>query len=32
MIFYNTFLDGIRIVAFAEELLALRMKWETPRR
>ena len=32
MIFYNTFLDGIRIAAFAEEILSIRMKWETPRR
>jgi poly-beta-1,6 N-acetyl-D-glucosamine synthase len=32
MIFYNTFLDGVRIAAFVEELLSLRMKWETPRR
>jgi cellulose synthase/poly-beta-1,6-N-acetylglucosamine synthase-like glycosyltransferase len=32
MIFYNTFLDGVRIAAFAEEILSLRMRWETPKR
>jgi poly-beta-1,6 N-acetyl-D-glucosamine synthase len=32
LIFYNTFLDGVRATAFIEELLTLRMKWETPAR
>lgn len=32
LVFYNTFLDGIRTAAFIEEILTLRMKWETPRR
>ncbi len=32
LIFYNTFLDGIRTAAFTEEMLSLRMKWEKPRR
>src|SRR5579863_115432 len=30
LIFYNTFLDGIRVAAFMEEVLSLNMKWETP--
>ena len=32
LIFYNTFLDGIRAAAFVEEALNLRMKWEKPAR
>lgn len=32
LIFYSTFLDGIRVAAFIEEVLSLRMKWETPTR
>jgi poly-beta-1,6 N-acetyl-D-glucosamine synthase len=32
LIFYGTFLDGIRAAAFVEELLTLGMKWETPAR
>ena len=32
LIFYNSFLDGVRAAAFVEELLALRMAWETPAR
>lgn len=32
LIFYSTFLDGIRIAAFMEELLTLGMKWEKPAR
>ncbi|MDG6901989.1 MAG: glycosyltransferase family 2 protein [Nitrososphaerota archaeon] len=32
LIFYSTFLDGIRAAAFMEEVLSLRMKWEKPAR
>ncbi len=32
LIFYGTFLDGIRTAAFTEEMLSLRMKWEKPAR
>ncbi len=32
LIFYSTFLDGVRAAAFIEEVLALRMKWEQPAR
>ncbi len=32
LIFYNTFLDGIRAAAFMEEVLSLGMKWEKPAR
>ncbi|HEV2139354.1 MAG TPA: glycosyltransferase [Nitrososphaerales archaeon] len=32
LIFYSTFLDGIRTAAFTEEMLSLRMKWEKPAR
>ncbi len=32
LLFYNTFLDGIRAAAFIEEVLSLRMKWESPGR
>ncbi len=32
LIFYSTFLDGIRTAAFTEEMLNLRMKWEKPAR
>ena len=32
LIFYSTFLDGIRAAAFIEEVLSLGMKWETPAR
>lgn len=32
LIFYSTFLDGIRTAAFVEEVLSLRMKWEKPAR
>ncbi|MDE1853515.1 MAG: glycosyltransferase [Thaumarchaeota archaeon] len=32
LIFYSTFLDGIRAAAFVEEVLSLRMKWEQPAR
>ncbi len=32
LIFYSTFLDGIRTAAFIEEVLSLRMKWESPTR
>lgn len=30
LIFYNTFLDGIRAAAFMEEVLSLGMRWEKP--
>lgn len=32
LIFYSTFLDGIRAAAFMEEVLSLGMKWEKPAR
>ena len=32
LIFYGTFLDGVRTAAFTEEMLSLRMKWEKPAR
>ena len=32
LIFYSTFLDGIRTAAFLEEVLSLGMKWEKPAR
>jgi poly-beta-1,6-N-acetyl-D-glucosamine synthase len=32
LIFYGTFLDGIRTAAFTEEMLSLQMKWEKPTR
>ena len=32
LIFYCTFLDGIRAAAFTEEILSLGMKWEKPSR
>jgi cellulose synthase/poly-beta-1,6-N-acetylglucosamine synthase-like glycosyltransferase len=32
LIFYSTFLDGIRSAAFIEEVLSLRMNWEKPAR
>jgi cellulose synthase/poly-beta-1,6-N-acetylglucosamine synthase-like glycosyltransferase len=32
LIFYNTFLDGIRAAAFIEEVLSVRMSWEKPSR
>lgn len=32
LIFYNSFLDGVRTASFIEELLTLRMAWETPAR
>ena len=32
LIFYGTFLDGIRAAAFIEEVLSLRMRWEQPAR
>ncbi len=32
LLFYSTFLDGIRAAAFIEEVLSLRMKWESPTR
>ncbi len=32
LIFYSTFLDGIRAAAFIEEVLSLGMKWEKPAR
>ncbi len=32
LIFYSTFLDGIRAAAFIEEILSLGMKWESPAR
>ena len=32
LVFYNTFLDGIRAAAFMEELLSVGMKWEKPAR
>lgn len=32
LIFYSTFLDGIRAAAYIEEVLSLRMKWEQPAR
>lgn len=32
LVFYNSFLDGVRAAAFVEELLSLRMAWETPAR
>jgi poly-beta-1,6-N-acetyl-D-glucosamine synthase len=32
LVFYNTFLDGVRTAAFIEEMLSLQMKWEKPAR
>lgn len=32
LLFYNVFLDGIRMMAFAEELVSIVMKWEKPKR
>ena len=32
LIFYNTFLDGVRAAAFIEEILSLGMRWEKPAR
>lgn len=32
LIFYSTFLDGVRTAAFTEEMLSLGMKWEKPAR
>ena len=32
LLFYNVFLDGIRMMAFAEELVSTLMKWEKPKR
>ncbi len=32
LIFYSTFLDGIRTAAFMEEVLSLGMRWEKPAR
>ena len=32
LLFYNVFLDGIRMMAFVEETLSIMMRWEKPRR
>lgn len=32
LLFYNTFLDGVRVAAFAEEIIAIKMRWEKPKR
>lgn len=32
LLFYNVFLDGIRMMAFAEEMVNIVMRWEKPRR
>ena len=32
LLFYNLFLDGIRMMAFVEEMVNIVMKWEKPRR
>ncbi|MBI3859429.1 MAG: glycosyltransferase family 2 protein [Thaumarchaeota archaeon] len=32
MLFYNSFLDGLRTAAFVEEALDIRMRWEKPKR
>jgi len=32
LIFYNVFLDGIRLMAFTEETINVFMKWEKPKR
>ena len=31
-IFYNVFLDGIKLMAFTEETINVFMKWEKPER
>ena len=32
LLFYNVFLDGVRMMSFAEEMVNIVMKWEKPRR
>lgn len=32
LLFYNTFLDGIRIMSFTEEMTSIMMEWEKPKR
>lgn len=32
LLFYNVFIDGVRMMAFAEEMVSIVMKWEKPRR
>jgi hypothetical protein len=32
LIFYNVFLDGIRLMSFTEETINVFMKWEKPKR
>jgi cellulose synthase/poly-beta-1,6-N-acetylglucosamine synthase-like glycosyltransferase len=32
LLFYNVFLDGVRLMALAEEMVNVIMKWEKPRR
>lgn len=32
LLFYNAFLDGVRMMALAEEMVGIMMKWEKPRR
>ena len=32
LIFYNTFLDGIRIMSLTEEVISTIMEWEKPKR
>jgi len=32
LLFYNVFIDGVRMMAFAEEMVNIVMKWEKPRR
>jgi hypothetical protein len=32
LLFYNTFLDGIRIMSLTEEMVNTMMEWEEPKR
>lgn len=32
LLFYNVFLDGVRMMAFTEEVIGVIMKWEKPKR
>jgi fumarate reductase subunit C len=32
LIFYNVFLDGVRLMSFTEETINVFMKWEKPKR
>lgn len=32
LLFYNVFIDGVRVMAFVEETLNLAMRWEKPKR